>query len=513
MRLAKRITSLTSDRRYPWLIETFDQDWDGAMAVLFGIETDAQQRMVLDSVSEVGSRTSVSSGHGTGKSFITAAIILLYMILYPGARVVIIANKIKQVMDAVWKNLKIHFAALQKRLPWLAEYFVLTETTFFERTQKGVWYVTPKGFRLNNEESLAGEHADHMLTIVDEASGVNDRAFGVIMGAQTSVDNRVLLLSQPTRVGGYFYRTHHDLSRSKSTSGTWTSLTLSSALSRHVTRQFILDKLLEYGGLDSPEFQIKVLGRFPSNMSDFLLGRDAVQAAASKVARQEVSKKLGEDWGWYATVDIGAGRDRSVLNIGRMSGSQGAQRVVVNHKLLEMSADVDPLKFVRRIVAECCTELYPNITIAVDGDGVGYTVYLHLLEEIELLRDLGLNINLVRIRWGFPPVTPAEKKRFKNLRAKAHIYGKEAILSGRMAIDADPKTIDQFSKLPIGMDESGLWVMMKKEVMRNKLQIASPDRSDTYMFTQIINYIPHNVMSSAADLDDEVGELEEFYEG
>ncbi len=508
---SKRLTSLVHDPRYPMLIEMFDQDWDTAMEVLFGIETDQQQRLVLDSVSRKASRTSVSSGHGTGKSFITAAVVILFMILYPGARVVVIANKIKQVMDAVWKYVKIHYAELKKRMPWLADYFVLTETTFYERTQKGVWYVTPKGFRLNHEESLAGEHADHMLTIIDEASGVNDRAFGVIMGAQTSADNRVLLLSQPTRVGGYFYQTHHSLSTANG--GVWTSLTLSSALSRHVTREFILERLQEYGGFDSPEFQIKVLGRFPRNMSAFLLGRDAVQAAASAVTRKLVAKRLGDDWGWLATLDVGAGRDRSVINISKVSGDIGPRRIVLNHKLLEMAADIDPLKFARRVFSECCNGNYPNITLAIDGDGVGYTVYLHLQEMIADLNAAGENIQLIRIRWGFHPVMPADKKRFYNMRSKAHILGQEAVNSGRMAIDNDVKTIDQMSKLPLSMNEQGLWVMMKKEVMRNKMQIASPDRSDTYMFTQIVSYIPHNQAVTELDSDTELDDIMQLFDG
>ncbi|ELW27042.1 large terminase domain protein, partial [Escherichia coli 3.4880] len=30
---------------------------------------------------------------------------------------------------------------------------------------------------------MAGEHADHLLYIIDEASGVSDKAFSVITGA------------------------------------------------------------------------------------------------------------------------------------------------------------------------------------------------------------------------------------------------------------------------------------------------------------------------------------------
>ncbi len=94
-----------------------------------------------------------------------------------GARAIIVANKIQQVMTGIFKYIKINWATATSRFPWLADYFVLTETAFYEVTGKGVWTVVPKGFRLGSEEALAGEHADHLLYIIDEASGVSDRSF------------------------------------------------------------------------------------------------------------------------------------------------------------------------------------------------------------------------------------------------------------------------------------------------------------------------------------------------
>ena len=57
-----------------------------------------------------------------------------------------------------------------------------------------------------------------------------------------------------------------------------------------------------------------------------------------------------------------------------------------------------------------------------------------------------------------------------------------------------------------------LWVMMKKEIMRSKLQIPSPDRSDTYMFTQIIDYIPHNEVIESG-MDEALESVKSFFDG
>ncbi|KDV91267.1 putative cell division repressor domain protein [Escherichia coli 2-474-04_S1_C2] len=191
--------SCVTDPRWRELVALYRYDWIAAADVLFGKTPTWQQDLIIESVQEQGSKTSVSSGHGTGKSDMTSIMIMLFIIMYPGARAIIVANKIQQVMTGIFKYIKINWATATSRFPWLADYFVLTETAFYEVTGKGVWTVVPKGFRLGSEEALAGEHADHLLYIIDEASGVSDRAFGIITGALTGQDNRILLLSQPTR--------------------------------------------------------------------------------------------------------------------------------------------------------------------------------------------------------------------------------------------------------------------------------------------------------------------------
>ena len=238
--------SCVTDPRWRELVALYRYDWIAAADVLFGKTPTWQQDLIIESVQEQGSKTSVSSGHGTGKSDMTSIMIMLFIIMYPGARAIIVANKIQQVMTGIFKYIKINWATATSRFPWLADYFVLTETAFYEVTGKGVWTVVPKGFRLGSEEALAGEHADHLLYIIDEASGVSDRAFGIITGALTGQDNRILLLSQPTRPSGYFYDTHHKLAkRPGNPDGVYTAITLNSEESPLVTPAFIKMKLAE----------------------------------------------------------------------------------------------------------------------------------------------------------------------------------------------------------------------------------------------------------------------------
>ncbi|HAX4763741.1 TPA: terminase, partial [Escherichia coli] len=149
---------------------------------------------------------------------------------------------------------------------------------------------------LGNEEALAGEHAEHLLLILDEASGISDKAINVMTGALTQKDNRMLMLSQPTRPSGYFYESHHSRAKAEGNpEGVWTAIVLNSEESPFVEPSFIREKLLEYGGRDSLEYMVKVLGQFPRAINGYLLGRDECDRAA----RRKVL--LEKDWGWVAT--------------------------------------------------------------------------------------------------------------------------------------------------------------------------------------------------------------------
>ncbi|WP_147200842.1 terminase [Pantoea sp. CCBC3-3-1] len=485
MTTSKNKRSVVDDPRWQELVLLYRYDWISAAEVMFGKIPTWQQEEIINAVQNVGSKTTVSSGHGTGKSDMTSIMILCYILFYPEARVVLVANKLQQVKTGIFKYLKTNWKTCVKRLPWLKQYFTLTDMQFFETSSKGSWEVVPKGFRLGNEEALAGEHAEHLLYIIDEASGVSDKAFQIMKGALTQEDNRLLLISQPTRTSGEFYDSHHRLAITpENPDGIYTAIKLNSEESPLVTLQFIREKLVDYGGRESPEYLIKVRGEFPSSISGYLLGRDECERA---VRRQVL---LAKGWGWVACCDVGNGRDKSVMSIFRISG-YGKYRRVVPHLVREMESTVTPSRFADFIFSECNEDDYPNITICIDGDGVGSTT-ADVLEEKH-------GVIAQRIRWGAPMHNKELKKRFINQRAYANVMAANAIRQGRMKMDKGGKTADQASKIPAFLNEAGQWVMMSKPLMRTKLNLKSPDHWDTYCFTQLADYVPANEVLSRAD--------------
>lgn len=472
-----QIKSVIADPRYFEMVKRYRYNWGLAAVELFGTQPTWQQDEILASCQQPASWTSVTSGHGTGKSHLASIMIMCFIMFYPNARIVLIANKIGQVMTGIFKYIKMNWTTCVKRFPWLDQYFVLTDTKFFAREGKGVWEVLAKGYRLGSEESLAGEHSDYLFYIIDEASGLSDKAFGFITGALTQGDNRLLLLSQPTRSTGYFYDSHHRLAKSKhNPHGLFTAIQLNSEESPLVTLAFVRQKLMEYGGRDAPEYQIKVLGQFPKTTSGFLLGRDECDQAARRKVR------LKANWGWLFTVDVGDGRDSSVLSICRVSGWRNKRRVVPV-KIMEMDTSIDPVYFARYILSQIGDgSTYPNLTVAIDAVGIGSTV-------AALLEEQGINVQ--RILWGRPVHGKKNKERFINQRAYANILARDAIRAGRLSLRGSRKLIEQACRIPYFFTDRGQIQMVKKDIMRQKMNIKSPDIWDTICFAMIADYIPH----------------------
>lgn len=497
----RKIRSLLSDPRYFDYVTRYRHDWQRFFVEALNFEPTWQQEEVITAVNKEGSKVSVTSGHGTGKSDSTAGMIIAFLTTYHEARVVLTANNANQARIGVWKYLRKHWNKLLESYPWFQNYFTMTDTMFYANESKVAWSVGMKSCRLGQEEALAGEHAEHLLIVVDEASGVSDKAFGVMGGAMTSHDNRMLLLSQPTRPSGFFYDTHHSLCEK----GEWVSIRLNSEDSPIVTAKFIRTKLIEYGGRESTEYLIKVRGEFPDTVSGMLLGRSALDKAARRVI------EIPKGYGWVATCDVGNGRDKSIINICKVWGAP-PNRIVVNHKVLVMPSTIEPVKFADVINQECSEDQYPNITIAVDSDGVGHTTATLLIDKHH--RDV------VRIRWGQRLFNDELNKRFINQRAYANVMSRDAINQGRMIIDTSQETAEQGSKIPYSLNEAGAYVIMPKKVMRERLNIKSPDQWDTYCFTQLTTYTPADELVSESmksvrdeamkDLIDDLDDIEDL---
>ena len=175
-----------------------------------GATPSTQQAKALASFGK-SKRTSIRSGHGTGKDAFASWIIFWFMVTRPFAKVACTAPTARQLNTVLWSEL----SKWQRKSSILQDEFVIQKDKLFHKHSKEEWWcraISPavKASKEEQAETLAGLHGDHLLIVVDEASGVPDPIFVPLEGAMTQEDNRVLLIGNPTKNTRYLHETQSD---------------------------------------------------------------------------------------------------------------------------------------------------------------------------------------------------------------------------------------------------------------------------------------------------------------
>jgi len=458
---------------------------------VMGIDPSWQQRQILEAMDIPGSRVSVASGHGTGKSFIAGTLAMHTMLCHVKPEMILTANNIDQVRRVIFKYVTDSWEVVCRRFPWLARYFTVTSELFYCNEFRKSWYVAGKTVPKDKPEGIAGAHNKNLFFLVDEASGVDDKVLSVIRGALSEENNKLLMFSQPTRNAGHFYESHHTLKKADPLDPNepgYIAFTLNSEESPFVSVKSLREYAKTYGGYDSPEYQIKVRGEFSDQLEGYLITRLSAQRA------QMVEVEHQGPWGYVIIADVGGGveRDSSVAGVFKVSGVTEDERVIEPVEVREMPRNMTPRDFGRELAR--MADNFPNVTVAVDSIGVGLTT----AQEAE---EMGANVQ--RIMWGIPCHSQAQRRRFGNQRAMAYVSLKESIMDGRVRLDGSPKVVEEISRIPYKINERGQYLMRSKEEMRSQ-GIKSPDWADVYAMAMLADVIPTD--SEAPALGTEEGD-------
>ena len=459
------VLPLIEEPRYKGFVERYAFDPLRFAMEVVGMDATYQQADLLNSVARPGARTSVASGHGSGKTSAAAIIGLWHLTCFYNSNTFFSAPKVETLRQGIWKEFTDHKQSIMSGPhAWIADYIVIEAEKVFIAENKMTWFCAVRTAPRGSPESLAGTHRTWLLWFIDEASGVPDENFGVIGGSLTDARNRMAIVSQPTRPAGFFYDTHHKMSRHNG--GIWDALTFNSEKSPLVSEAWLAEKIAEYGGRDDPQYQIKVLGLFPDNLDTNLLGRSAAEACIGRRIFAD-----GDPYGLILSCDVGAGeyRDKSVAVVAKVYGDgdfgPDARRVEITAVPL-ISSTRNLQDFTGAVFREAA-EL-ENVTTLVDAGGMGIAV-------CQGLETLGTEV--ARVKWGKPCWNKQDQDRFFNRRAQCMVAASRAAKEGRLGIAGGHWTrelLDQMSRVPFGFDEKARYKIMSKEDMR-KQGLPSPD--------------------------------------
>ncbi len=271
---------------------------------VLGAELEDWQGEVCDAMDNGQTRISIRSGNGVGKTFLCSVLALHFLLFRPECKIVVTSPSSSQLRDGLYPE-------VCKWINVLPEFLRCTLNVVSDRISRhdnsANAFISFRTARKETPEALAGIHSEHVLCIVDEASGVAEEVYRAAQGTLSTTGAIFLLIGNPWRLNGYFYNTFHKLS------SYWMTKQISSFDSRFVDQAFV-DTIIRTYGKDSAHYNVMVLGEFPKAESNALISREIVQSAVFRDI--EYSKTDQKVWG----LDPARGGDETawVERIGRV---------------------------------------------------------------------------------------------------------------------------------------------------------------------------------------------------
>ena len=404
------------------------------------------QQELLNDIAKGERKISVRSGHGTGKSTTFSWAMLWFALTRFPFKVVVTAPTSGQLFDALFAELKRWINELPPQLQMLLE-VKADRISLAARPSEG--FISARTSRAETPEALAGVHSEHVMLVVDEASGVPEQVFEAAAGSMSGHNAVTLLASNPTRSSGTFYETQTRLS------GSWKTHHWSCLMSPLVSKDFIEEMKLRYGE-ESNAYRIRVLGEFPLADDDTIIPFHLIDAAVNRDVDPSGEKSI---WG----LDVARfGSDKSAL-------LKRAGNVVTD---ITQWQGLDLMQTVGRVKAEYDALPFHErpAQIIVDVIGMGGGV-------VDRLRELGLPVRGVNVA-----ETPSMAGTYLNLRAELWFKVKGWLEGRASKLPRNETLIAELASIRYGFQSTGKIKAESKEDMK-KRGLASPNIADALCLT------------------------------
>lgn len=391
----------------------------------------------------------VASGHGIGKSFLTACLVIWIMATRPGAKGAVTANTASQLETKT-------FAEISKWLKrsLVRDMFDIKASSVVQKDEPESWRVDALTCREENSEAFAGQHAASSTSfyIFDEASAVPDKIWEVAEGGLTDGEPMWFVFGNPTRNTGRFkecFGRYRNL---------WRTFQVDSREVQITNKEQLESWLKEYGE-DSDFFRVRVRGQFPNaSTTQFIptkLAEDAMARPAP--ARHNIATAI-------VGVDVARfGDDDTVLAL--RYGKDATTPLARYHGL---SGD-RVIALVKAKINELYREGFERVYVFLDEGGLGGAI-------VDVLRADGFR-EVRGVNFGQGADDP-ELYPFKREEMWARM--KKWLEIG--SIPNDQQLLDDLTGIEFEYDMQGRPKLEKKADMK-KRGLHSPDSADALALT------------------------------
>ena len=414
---------------------------------VLGVEPDVWQAEVMEAVARGERRISIRSGHGVGKSTTVAILCIWYLLTRYPVKIVITAPTSAQLFDALFAEIKRWVNILP---PQVQELLNVKSDRVEIKAAPETGFISARTSRAESPEALQGIHADHVLLIADEASGVPEAVFEAAAGSMSGEEASTILLGNPTRSSGFFFDTHNRLKDQ------WWTRRVSCVDSPRVSAAYVEEMRQRYGE-DSNAFRVRVLGEFPLSDDDTVIPMHLIEAAMARDLVED--ERAPAIW----ALDVARfGTDRSAL-------AKRRGQVITE---IKRWAGLDLMQLTGAVVAEYQAQphhLRP-VEILVDSIGLGSGV-------VDRLRELKLPCRGVNVS-----ESPSMKGTYQNLRAELWFATKAWLEQRGCKLPRDEDLMAELAGPRFKFSSSGRLQVESKDDMRRR-GLRSPDLADAVCMT------------------------------
>lgn len=433
----------SQDNPFINFVARYRKDPVALVKVVFQAQPDAWQEEFLNHIRNGERRISVRAGHGVGKSTACAWAVIWHLITRYPQKVVCTAPTAPQLYDALFAEIKFWINKLPK---FMRELFDITSDRIVLRSSPEASFVSARTSSKEKPEALAGVHSDNVLLIVDEASAVEEAVFESAAGSMSGHAATTILIGNPTRSSGLFYKTHHELRTE------WKTMHVSCVTSPRVTEDFVKQIRDTYGEL-SNAFRVRVLGEFPLADDDTLIPAELVDAAVTRDIAQDDGEPI-----IFGVDPARFGDDAAVL-----CARQG--NVVLYFKQWR---GLDLMSLCGAIVNE--TAIHKPVEINVDSIGLGAGL-------ADRLRELGQPVRDVNVS-----EVAALNPKANRLRDELWVSVRDFLAQRACKIPSDENLRADLVTPKYSFTSSGKLQVESKSEMKKRLR-RSPDYADALALT------------------------------
>jgi len=418
-------------------------------------------------------RTSVRTCHGIGKSFLAGNAILAFLYGQIPSIILSTAPTWRQVEKLVWKEVRASYrraaiplgGKLSPKRPEL-------------QIQQDEWYAA--GLSTNDPDRFQGFHEANILVVVDEAAGIPEEIFEGIEGILTSENAHLLLLGNPTSVGGTFYNSFKEpgwstfhisafdtpnftafgITEEDMANNTWREKIAGRPLPnpKMITPEWVYDKYKRWKP-GSVMYEARVLGNFPASGNDTLIPLNWIELA---IERWEEMEECG-------VVELG-------IDVARFGEDNTVLAPKIGDKVLELEvySKLDTMETTGYAIQ--AHKHYKSTNIKVDIIGIGAGVYDRLIEQSYP----AVAVNVAE------SASEAGCDKFANKRSELYWHLRERLdpdprINPRpIALPPDEDMMLELASIKYKIDSKGKIVIEPKEEMKKRIG-RSPDRADAVM--------------------------------